>query len=87
MLVKAQLASIEDVMAKPKRPRQSEHLNFSFLQDCLFCGGNCDIVKDPRRPDRWRPVYVCREGETFEKRGLKEAIFEACEKERMPNLK
>ena len=28
--------------------------NFSFLQYCLFCGGKCDIVKDPKHPDRWR---------------------------------
>ena len=58
-----------------------EQQNFSFLQYCVFCGGKCDIVKDPKHPDRWRrPAYVCREGETFGNRGLKEAIFEACEK-------
>ena len=67
-------------MAKPKRARRSEQQFFSFLQYCLFCGGKCDIVKDPKHPDRWRPVYVCREGETFGNRGLKEAIFESCEK-------
>ena len=57
-----------------------EQQKFSFLQYCVFCGGKCDIVKDPKHPDRWHPAYVCREGETFGNRGLKEAIFEACEK-------
>ena len=37
-------------------------------------------MKDPKHPDRWCPAYVCREGDTFENRGLKEVIFEACEK-------
>ena len=37
-------------------------------------------MKDPTHPDRWHPAYVCREGETFGNRGLKEAIFDACEK-------
>ena len=77
---KALSASIEDVMAKPKRARRSEQQFFSFLQYCVFCGGKCDIVKDPKHPDRWCPAYVCREGETFGNRGLKEAIFEAYEK-------
>ena len=58
------------VMAKPKRARRSEHLNFIYL----FCGGKYDIVKDPKHPDRWHPV------ETFESMGLKQAIFEACER-------
>ena len=40
MRVKAQLASIEDVMAKPKRPRQSEHLNFHFFRIVSFVEEN-----------------------------------------------
>ena len=72
--------SAEDLISKPKRVRRSEHPIFSFLQHCLFCGGKCDVVKDPKHPDRWCPAYVCREGETFENRGLEEVIFEACEK-------
>ena len=45
MREKAQSASIEDIMDKPKRARRSEKQFFSFLQYCLFCGGKCDIVK------------------------------------------
>lgn len=67
----------EDLVSKPKRARRSGQLNFSFLQHCLFCGERCDIEKDPKHPGRWRPAYVCREGES---RGLKEAIYEACGK-------
>ena len=59
---------------------------FHFFNIVSFCGGKCDIVKDPKHPDRWRPAYVCREWETFGNWDLKEAIFEACEKGRMPNL-
>ena len=37
-------------------------------------------MKDPKLPNRWCSAYVCREGKTFGNGGLKEAIFEACEK-------
>ena len=76
---KARSASAEDLMSKPKRARRSEQPKFSFLEHCLFCGLNCSVVKGPRHPGRWRPAYSCREGETFGKRGLREAILEACE--------
>ena len=70
---KAQSASTEDLVSKPKRARRSEQLKFLFLQHCLFCGEKCDVVKDPKHPGRWRPAYSCREGETF---GNREAILE-----------
>ena len=57
-----------------------------FLQHCPFCGEICAVARDPKHPDRWRPAYVCREGETFVNRGLREAIFEVCEKNTVPNL-
>ncbi len=76
---KARSASAEDLMSKPKRARRSEQPKFSFLQHCLFCGENCNVVKDPRHPSRWRSAYSCREGETFGSRGLKEEILQACE--------
>ena len=64
-------------MSKPKRVKRSEQPKFLFLQHCLFCGEKCAVA---RHPDRWRPAYVCREGESFGNRGLREAIFEVCEK-------
>ena len=45
---KAQSASAEDLVSKPKRARRSEQLKFLFLQHCLFCGEKCDVVKDPK---------------------------------------
>ena len=39
-------------------------------------------MKDSKHPKRWRPAYVCREGEIFGNSGLKEAIYEACEQRR-----
>ena len=76
---KAQSASAEDLVSKPNRARRSEQPKILFLQHCLFCGEKCDVVKDPKHPDRWRPAYSCRVGETFGNRGLREAILEACE--------
>lgn len=70
----------EDLTSKPKRARRSEQPTFSFLQHCLFCGKWCDTEKDPKHPGRWRPAFVCREGEKFGSRGLKEAIYDTCEK-------
>ena len=77
---KAGSPSAEDLVCKPKRARRSEQPNFSFLQNCLFCGELCVTMKDPKHPGRWRPAYVCREGERFGNKGLKEAILETCDK-------
>ena len=41
-------SSGEDLMIKPKRARRSENITFSFLQHCLFCGEQCNTVKDPK---------------------------------------
>ena len=55
----------EYLISEPKRTRRSEQPKFSFLRHCLFCGEQCDVEKDFKHPERWHPVYVCREGETF----------------------
>ena len=36
-------------------------------------------MRDLKHPKRWRPAYVCREGENFGNRGLKVPIYEACD--------
>ena len=72
--------STSDLTHGPKRARRSEQLKFVFLQHCVFCGEKCDVIKDQKNPARWRPAYVCRQGETFENRGLKDAILDVCEK-------
>ena len=42
-----------------KRLRRSESITFSFRQHCLFCGEECFDI-DPKHPDRWRRVVLCR---------------------------
>ena len=27
---------------------------------CLYCGEICELIKDPKHPDRWKPAYPCR---------------------------
>ena len=70
----------EDLMSMPKRARRSIQPTFSFIQHCLFCGKQCDTEKDPKHPGRWRPAYVCREGEKFRIRSLRDAIYDTCER-------
>ena len=69
-----------DLTSAPKRARRSEHKTFVFLQHCLFCGETCEVVKDPKHPDRWHPAFICRQGETYEGKSLRDAVFEACKK-------
>ena len=40
----------EDLKKNIKRTRRSQA--FSFKQHCLFCGEQCDTVKDPKNPGR-----------------------------------
>jgi len=42
-----------------KRLRRSGSITFNFRQHCLFCGEECFDI-DPKHPDRWRRVVVCR---------------------------
>ena len=46
---------------------------------CLFCGEKCDIAKDPKNPSRWRPTYVCRQGDRYANKNLKKAALELCD--------
>ena len=36
---------------------------FDCLTQCLYCGCCCNIVPDPKHPDRWVPAYLVRETE------------------------
>ena len=42
-----------------KKLRRS-HTSFDFFTQCLYCGEQCDLSKDSKHPDRWRPAYICR---------------------------
>ena len=53
---------------------------FVFQEHCLFCGEPCNLQKDPKHPDRWRPAYLCHEaiGKGC-KKSFKNSILEACD--------
>jgi len=42
-----------------KRLQRSGSTTFNFRQHCLLCGEECFDI-DPKHPDRWRRVVVCR---------------------------
>lgn len=64
----------------PKRTRRSELPNFSFLQNCIFCGDDCAVEKDPKNPSRWRPAYICRQVERIGHiKSLKQEILDKCD--------
>jgi len=42
-----------------KRLRRSRSTTFNFRQHCIFCGEECFDI-DPKHPDRWRRVVLCR---------------------------
>uniref|UniRef100_UPI00358F791D uncharacterized protein isoform X1 n=1 Tax=Myxine glutinosa TaxID=7769 RepID=UPI00358F791D len=33
---------------------------FDFLQHCLYCADICNVTKDEKHPERWRPACMCR---------------------------
>ena len=72
-------SSNEDLTSKPKQPRRSEQPTFPLILTVCFVA-NCDTEKDSKHPGRWRPAYVCSEGERIGSKSLKDAIYEACEK-------
>ena len=64
----------------PKTRRQSSACrNVDLLQDCLFCGEECELQKDSKNPSRWRPAYKFRQIlSPGRKTTLKESILETC---------
>ena len=53
---------------------------FVFQEHCLFCGEPCNLQKDPKHPDRWRPAYLCCEAiSKGGKKSFKNSILEACD--------
>lgn len=64
---------------EPQRKLRKSSLQFNFRQHCLYCGEICDIRKDYRHPDRWRPAYLCRSTKSEkDKRPYKEFLLERC---------
>ena len=44
----------------PTKKLRSSQGSFDFFTQCMYCGEHCDISKDSKHPDRWRPAYICR---------------------------
>ena len=42
-----------------KRKRRSDSREFKWKEHCLFCGEGCEVEKDEKHPERWRPASVC----------------------------
>ena len=40
----------------PANKLRRSHTSFNFFSRCLYCGETCDICKDPKNPNRWRPA-------------------------------
>ncbi|KAJ8021891.1 hypothetical protein HOLleu_39220 [Holothuria leucospilota] len=58
---KSNLKKYENEESAPpvKRLRRSLAV-FDFKLHCLYCGEICEIHKDPKHPQRWRPAFLCR---------------------------
>ena len=41
----------------PKRAQRSATPKSVFLNHCIFCGEDCEVEKDPKRPSRWREAF------------------------------
>ena len=50
-------SNVNDHPVKKARRSQS---SFDFFSQCLYCGERCDLSKDPKNPNRWRPAFICR---------------------------
>lgn len=48
------------VSKPPAKKLRRSNSSFDFLSQCLYCGKKCEISKDTKHPDRWRPAYICR---------------------------
>ena len=63
----------------PAKKLRRSHTSFDFVSDCLHCGETCDICKDPKNPNRWRPAYLCRSTVSEqEKTPYKQYLLEKC---------
>ena len=61
-----------------KRLRRSTSV-FDFKRHCLYCGNACELNKDPKNPQRWRPAFLCRSTLTEHgDRPYKEYLLDKC---------
>ena len=55
--------NIPATYACQKKTRSSFHNRFDWLSECLYCGGECDVSRDPNYPKRWKLAYLVRQTE------------------------
>lgn len=51
---------MKDVPKEPPRKLQKSCVQLNFREHCLYFGEICDLSKDPKHPDRWRPDFLRR---------------------------
>ncbi len=63
-----------------KKLRRSGIPDFNFQTDCIYCGKECPLERDPRHPDRWKHAYQFREVEqSGSNKTLKQKILDICD--------
>jgi len=70
----------ENASPAPKRSRRSDSqgTTFNFREHCIFCGALCIMDRDPKHPDRWRKVTLCRTADRAADRTYKQKILDTC---------
>lgn len=77
-LNKLSLSKSSEEPSAAKHLRRSGSPYFSFRQHCLFCGEECLDI-DPKHPDRWRRVVLCRTAVRGEERKtFKDTLLDVC---------
>ena len=72
----------QDTRPPPAKKTRKATMTYGFVfqEHCLFCGKTCNLQRDPKHPDRWRPAYLCREAiSKGGKKSFKDTILEACD--------
>ena len=66
--------------SSPKRRRSSGDSLFSFLQQCLFCGKDCNVHKSRKNQGRWRKAFIFRQNESTQSgKNMKQFLQDICD--------
>ena len=50
-----------------------------FLQQCLFCGKDCNVHKSRKNPGRWRKAFIFRQNENTQSgKDMKQFLLDVC---------
>ena len=64
---------------EPKKKVRRSLVPFDFKTQCIYCGGHCEIEKDPKNPSRWKPAYLYRTTKSKTNKPNKEFLLEKCD--------